>query len=227
MWNFSNVLRNAPFFCTFRILKLFSILLYSCPVFRICWEYPVLVLLYLMSWICSLYLVLKFRPARAAHRITKGTWRSDPRYGDWVSDSHVGGGGVRRGGLQRERSNPGFFVALLMCCKMRRVIILLSSCHFSQVILLVCFGPFSSNACYIKLSCTSFSFCYVCKQRWTLSWTHTESPVHQGATMSEPLKWWVLSCMSELRLRVAPFEYVSTPVSADRLWLSRSGPLQA
>jgi hypothetical protein len=44
------------------ISRVFCMVPYVCPVFSMCSEYPVFPLLWLMSCICSLYLVLNFLP---------------------------------------------------------------------------------------------------------------------------------------------------------------------
>jgi hypothetical protein len=56
------VFKYCPFLFVSITSIVFCIVPYVCPVFNMCSEYPVLLLLCLMSFICSFYLVLNLLP---------------------------------------------------------------------------------------------------------------------------------------------------------------------
>jgi hypothetical protein len=58
----SSVFRCLPFLCVFKAFIVSVILPYVCSVFNMCFEYPELLLLFLIACMCFVYLVLNVRP---------------------------------------------------------------------------------------------------------------------------------------------------------------------
>jgi hypothetical protein len=54
IWNCSREFICGPFFSKCRMLSVFSMVPYACPVFRICCAYFDVVLLWCIAFICSL-----------------------------------------------------------------------------------------------------------------------------------------------------------------------------
>jgi hypothetical protein len=62
MWYFSKVFKCLPFLPVLMMSIVSVIVPYVCPIFIVWFEYPELLLLLLMVWMCSLYLILNVLP---------------------------------------------------------------------------------------------------------------------------------------------------------------------